>query len=117
MHDAVVPDEAEALEKIREHELMLERRLDEARRDARDHLAEVTKQAERLAREADESLRAELERMRSEHARELESISREAHEALERRRRDLERRHGERHEAAIALVLELLGGNAGSEAP
>lgn len=63
--------EVEALARLREHEHELDRRLDNARQDAKELLAEAGREARRLKERAETELLGAVERLRQEQAREL----------------------------------------------
>jgi hypothetical protein len=64
-------DEAASLARLADHERKLDRRLDEARREANALLADARRQAEAAKREAEATLAEELERLRRDHAQRL----------------------------------------------
>jgi vacuolar-type H+-ATPase subunit H len=103
-------DETESLARLGVHERELDRRLEEAREEAKGTLAQARQQADRLRRSAEAELAEAVESVRRERARELE----EALAAVRqegRLKQESVRRQAELHrERALAWLLSRVAG-------
>jgi vacuolar-type H+-ATPase subunit H len=103
-------DEAASLERLREHERELDRRLEAASQEAARLLAEARLAAERLREQADLELRAEVERLRQEASIELEGQLAAIRRETERSVRAVSRRAEQNREQALAWLLARVAG-------
>lgn len=107
------PDEVEALAKLREYELELDRQLEWAREQAKAQVEQARQEAALLREQAEAELEEELTRFRGERALELERALTTIREETERRVETLREQAGANRERALALLLaRVLGRDA-----
>ena len=102
----------EIIQRLREHELALDRRVEEARSRAREILAGARAEAERLKEEAKVELAQEVEALRREKAREMEAALLAAREETAVKMETLRRRAEANRERALAFLLLRVTGRA-----
>lgn len=105
-------DEQETLARLREDELALDRRLEEARQAAQARVAAAREEAARLRAQAEADLREELAHLRDERARELAAALAAVREETVQEVEALRRRAEANREAALAIVLGAVAGTA-----
>jgi vacuolar-type H+-ATPase subunit H len=102
--------EEEALLGLRQHEQELDRRLAEARNEAKDLLDEAAREAECLQERAKAELAEAVTRLRQEQAQELERAVAAIHEDAGRRRQALSLQAALNRERVLAWLLARVTG-------
>jgi hypothetical protein len=104
--------ELDVLDRLREDEQALERDVEGARREAARIVAAARDEAAALAAETRAALAARIEAARAEEARATEEAVRRVREEGARRCGELAARAAGRHEAALAIVVPHVLGEA-----